>query len=232
MEYLHMNLLNPTFAAAIAQIILINVVLSGDNALVIAMAARNLPMQHQKKAVIWGGVAAICMRVVLTVIAVQLLRIPFVQFIGGLLLVWISIKLLIDQDKGLAESSFKGGLFGAIKTILIADVVMSMDNTLAIAAVAKGDWALLILGLTLSIPLIVMGSTAIMKVMDRFPTIIYLAAGIIAWTAGEMIESDASVKPFLENFQLETHNMPIALTIGVVMFGWLYNRRQMRKIKI
>jgi len=227
-----MNLLNPTFAAAIAQIILINVVLSGDNALVIAMAARNLPMQHQKKAVIWGGVAAICMRVVLTVIAVQLLRIPFVQFIGGLLLVWISIKLLIDQDKGLAESSFKGGLFGAIKTILIADVVMSMDNTLAIAAVAKGDWALLILGLTLSIPLIVMGSTAIMKVMDRFPTIIYLAAGIIAWTAGEMIESDASVKPFLENFQLETHNMPIALTIGVVMFGWLYNRRQMRKIKI
>ena len=232
MEYLHMNLLNPTFAAAIAQIILINVVLSGDNALVIAMAARNLPMQHQKKAVIWGGVAAICMRVVLTVIAVQLLRIPFVQFIGGLLLVWISIKLLIDQDKGLAESSFKGGLFGAIKTILIADVVMSMDNTLAIAAVAKGDWALLILCLTLSIPLIVMGSTAIMKVMDRFPTIIYLAAGIIAWTAGEMIESDASVKPFLENFQLETHNMPIALTIGVVMFGWLYNRRQMRKIKI
>lgn len=226
----NMDIVSPAFLAALAQIMLVNIVLSGDNAVVIALAARNLPAQHQKTAILWGSGGAILLRVVLTVVAVELLKIPYLQALGGLLLVWIALQLLLEEDEeeGDASHHTHDNLFAAVKTILIADVVMSLDNTLAIAGVAKGDWTLLIVGLGLSIPLIVVGSTVIMKVMDRFPIVVYIGAALIAWTAGEMIDSDHAVEPMLPGFMHGTPYLAIALTVGVVGYGWWSNARKAR----
>jgi YjbE family integral membrane protein len=227
-----MDFLNATFLAALAQIMLVNIVLSGDNAVVIALAARNLPSQHQKKAILWGSGGAIVLRVLLTIVAVQLLKIPFLQFLGGLLLVWIALQLLLEEDEADdGDHKAHGDLMGAVKTILIADVVMSLDNTLAIAGVAKGDWTLLITGLALSIPLIVVGSTVIMKIMDRFPVVVYVGAALIAWTAGEMMDSDAAIQPYLPGMFHGTVYLPLLLTIGVVGYGWWNNYKQGRSAK-
>jgi len=220
-----MEFLNASFFAALLQIMLVNVVLSGDNAVVIALAARNLPPQYQKKAVLWGSGGAIVLRVLLTIVAVQLLKIPYLQALGGLLLVWIALQLLVEKDDDAGEHHAHAGLMGAVKTILVADVVMSLDNTLAIAGVAKGDWTLLIVGLGLSIPLIVVGSTVIMKIMDRFPVVVYIGAALIAWTAGEMIDSDAAIQPWLPALFHGTPYLAMLLTVGVVGYGWWYNAR-------
>jgi YjbE family integral membrane protein len=226
-----MDFLNAAFLAALAQIMLVNIVLSGDNAVVIALAARNLPPQHQKQAILWGSGGAIVLRVLLTIVAVQLLKIPFLQFLGGLLLVWIAVQLLVEEDEAEGEHKAHGDLWGAVKTILIADVVMSLDNTLAIAGVAKGDWMLLIVGLALSIPLIVVGSTVIMKIMDRFPVVVYVGAALIAWTAGEMMDSDAAIEPYLPGMFHHTIYLPLLLTLGVVGYGWWSNFKQGRSAK-
>lgn len=223
-----MEILSASFFAALLQIMLVNIVLSGDNAVVIALAARNLPPQHQKKAILWGSGGAIVLRIFLTIIAVQLLQIPYLQALGGLLLVWIAVQLLVENDEEDGEHHAHSNLWGAVKTILIADVVMSLDNTLAIAGVAKGNWTLLIVGLALSIPLIVVGSTVIMKLMDRFPIVVYIGAALIAWTAGEMIDSDKAVEPFMPAVFHGTPYLPILLTVGVIGFGWLSNYRQGR----
>lgn len=213
------------FWVALLQIMLVNIVLSGDNAVVIALAARNLPAKHQKMAILWGSGGAIVLRVGLTVIAVQLLKIPFLQFVGALLLVWIALQLLVEDDEAEGSHHAHDNLWGAVKTILIADVVMSLDNTLAIAGVAKGDWMLLITGLALSIPLIVVGSAVIMKLMDRFPIIVYVGAGLIAWTAGEMIDSDKAVQPYLPEVFHATPYLAILLTLGVISYGWWHNQK-------
>jgi YjbE family integral membrane protein len=223
-----MEFLNVSFFAALAQIMLVNIVLSGDNAVVIALAARNLPPQHQNKAILWGSGGAIVLRVLLTIVAVQLLKIPFLQGLGGLLLVWIALQLLLEDDAEEGEHKAHGGLMGAVKTILIADVVMSLDNTLAIAGVAKGNWTLLIVGLALSIPLIVLGSTLIMKTMDRFPIVVYVGAALIAWTAGEMIDSDKAVQPWLPELLQDSLYLPVLLTVLVVGLGWYSNARRKR----
>ena len=213
------------FLIALMQIMMVNIVLSGDNAVVIALAARNLPAHQQKQAVLWGSGGAIVLRVVLTIVAVALLKIPFLQFFGALLLVWIAVKLLIEDEHGEGEShKAEDNLFAAVKTILIADVVMSLDNTLAIAGIAKGDWPLLITGLVLSIPLIVFGSTIIMKLIARFPVIVYIGAGLIAYTAGEMMESDKAVQPYLPGIFHDTPYLAILLTVGVIAYGWWRNR--------
>ena len=226
-----MDFLNLSFFAALAQIMLINIVLSGDNAVVIAMAARNLPAQHQNKAIVWGSGGAIVLRVLLTVVAVQLLKIPFLQCLGGLLLVWIALQLLLEDDVEEGANHAHTGLLGAVKTILLADVVMSLDNTLAIAGVAKGNWSLLIVGLALSIPLIVLGSTLIMKTMDRFPVVVYVGAGLIAWTAGEMIDSDQALQPYLPQLLQDTVYLPLLLTVGVTGLGWYSNVRRKRSAR-
>jgi YjbE family integral membrane protein len=220
-----MEIFTAHFLTALLQVILVNIVLSGDNAVVIALAARNLEPRHRRLAIIWGSVGAIGLRVLLTVAAVQLLKTPFLQFVGALLLIWIAFKLLIEDSAGDAQHHAHGDLFGAIRTILIADVVMSLDNTLAIAAVAQGDWTLLIIGLVLSIPLIVMGSTLIMKIMDRFPIVVYIGAGLIAWTAGEMIDSDKAVQPYLPGIFHHTYWLPLAITVVVIGYCWWHNRR-------
>jgi len=217
------------FWVALAQVMMVNIVLSGDNAVVIALAARSLPAHQQKIAILWGSGGAVVLRIILTVVAVALLKIPYLQAIGGLLLVWIAYQLLAEEDEAEGEAHHThGNLMSAIKTILIADVVMSLDNTLAIAAIAKGDWTLLIVGLGLSIPLVVFGSTIIMKMMDRFPVIVYVGAGLIAYTAGEMIDGDKAAQPYLPGIFHGTPYLAILLTVAVVGYGWWYNTKKGR----
>ena len=221
------------FWAALLQISFIDIVLSGDNAVVIAMAARGLPPHQQKTAVIWGSGGAVVLRVLLTMIVVTLLNIPFLKGVGGLLLVWIAFKLLVEDDepKG-TDHHNHGNLASAVKTILIADAVMSLDNMLAIAAVSKGNYLLLAFGLALSIPLVVFGSTLIMKLMERFPIIVYIGSGLIAYTAGEMIHGDKMLQPYLPDL---LHRLPyllaIILTVAVVGIGWWRNRRKGRSAR-
>jgi len=208
--------------AALGSIMFINLILSGDNAVVIALASRNLPPDQRRKAVFWGSLGAVVLRIGLTVVAAFLLKIPYLQFAGGLALLYIAVKLIAD-DKGEVKCQEAACLSEAIKVILVADVIMSLDNVLAIAGVAGGSWALLGFGLALSIPLVVFGSQLILKLMDRFPVIIYIGAAILGWTAAKMIVGDAAVGAMLSSFALP---IEVAMTVGVVAAGyWLKNRR-------
>lgn len=191
-----MEFTSAAFWAALGSIIVANILLSGDNAVVIALAARGLPAHQQKKAIFWGSGAAIVMRIALTVLAAEILTWPYLKIIGGLLLLYIGVSLILDDDSG-EEADQKvvaSSLFAAVRTILVADLVMSLDNVLAVAAAAKGDMVLLIIGLALSIPLIIAGSTMLLKVMERFPIIITLGAALLGFLAGEMELTDPAVE--------------------------------------
>ena len=181
---------NPVFWIGLGQIIVVNIVLSGDNAVVIALAARSLPPNQQKQAIIWGSVAAIVMRVILTIVAVEMLKLPYLKLVGALLLFYIAVQLLVPEESGDDGIKSGGNLWAAIRTILIADLVMSLDNVIGVAAAAKGDNILLMLGLAISIPLIIFGSTIILKLMDRYPMIITGGAALLGWVAGEMLITD------------------------------------------
>jgi YjbE family integral membrane protein len=185
------------FWIGLVKIIWINIILSGDNAVVIALAARSLPPHQQRKAVLWGSGAAVIMRIALTVVAVQLLALPYLQVVGGLLLLWIGVQLLGDEEEGEGEAKEYGTLGAAVRTILIADLVMSLDNVIAVAAAAKGSNTLLIIGLAISIPLVIFGSTLMIKLMERFPIIIVLGAALIGWVGGETIVNDVAFKDML-----------------------------------
>jgi YjbE family integral membrane protein len=187
----------PEFWIGLLKIVWINIILSGDNAVVIALAARSLPPNQQRMAVLWGSGAAVVMRIALTVVAVQLLALPYLQILGGLLLLWIGVQLLGDEDEGEGEVRETGTLMAAVRTILIADLVMSLDNVIAVAAAAKGSLTLLVLGLAISIPLVIFGSTLMIKLMERFPVIVVLGAGLIGWVGGETIISDTALKDVL-----------------------------------
>jgi YjbE family integral membrane protein len=180
------------FWTGLLSIILVNIVLSGDNAVVIALAARSLPKHQQGKAIAWGAGAAVALRIVLTIVAVEALKYPFLKIIGALLLFWIAVKLLIPED-GEENIESSDNLIQAIKTILVADLVMSMDNVIGVAAAAKGSMTLLILGLAISIPLVIFGATILLKLMDRFPIIITIGAGLLGWVSGEMLVTDPYV---------------------------------------
>ena len=184
------ELLTSHFWLGLGAIIWVNIILSGDNAVVIALAARSLPAHQQNKAVIWGAGAAVVLRIVLTIVAVELLKFAYLKLIGGALLFWIAVKLLVPEDGGGDGVKTSSNLIGAIKTILIADLVMSLDNVIAVAAVAKGSILLLVLGLLISIPLVVFGATMLMKLMERYPVIITVGAALIAYVAGEMLVTD------------------------------------------
>ena len=193
-----MEMLQSTdFWIGLLKIIWINIILSGDNAVVIALAARSLPPHQQNKAVLFGSGAAVLMRIGLTVVAVQLLALPYLQIVGGMLLLWIGVQLLGDEDEGEGETKEYGSLMAAVRTILIADLVMSLDNVIAVAAAAKGSMTLLILGLAISIPLVIFGSTLMIKLMERFPVIVVLGAALIGWVGGETIISDTALKGLL-----------------------------------
>lgn len=220
-----MSLLShPDFWIALAQIILINIVLSGDNAVVIAMASRSLAPSQQKKAILFGSVGAIVLRLVLTFFAVYLLTLPYLKFIGAALLLWIGVGLL-KEDDGDEELAGHTSLAAAIKTIVVADVVMSLDNVVGVAAAAKGDVLLLGVGLVISIPLIIFGSTVILKLMGRFPIIVTLGAALLGWVAGEMALTDPSIAAWSEQQHLLHTLVPALGAIGVVTLGrWLTSR--------
>jgi len=196
------ELLTSQFWLGLGAIIWVNIILSGDNAVVIALAARSLPQRQQKLAILWGAAAAVVLRIILTVVAVELLKLSFLKLIGGVLLFWIAVKLLVPEDEGGDDVKSSDHLIGAIKTILIADLVMSLDNVIAVAAVAKGSILLLVLGLVISIPLVVFGATLLMKVMERYPVIITVGAALIGYVAGEMLVTDPTV---IEWFRANAH---------------------------
>ena len=194
-----MTFSDTTFWIALLEIIGINIVLSGDNAVVIALAARSLPPKQQKQAVIWGSAAAVVMRIILTIVAVELLRLPFLKLIGAALLLWIGIQLLLpEKEEGHGGASVQGGMFIAIRTILIADLVMSLDNVIGVAAAAKGSTTLLVLGLLISIPLVIFGSTMLMRFMERWPVIITIGGALLGWVAGEMAVTDPAVMAWVD----------------------------------
>jgi len=191
-----LDLSSPLFWSAFGSIVLANIVLSGDNAVVIAMAARTLKPEQRGKAIFWGSAAAIVMRIVLTIVAIQLLTLPYLKIIGAVLLVYIGVDLLKGEDEGNGEGKEINGMAAAIRTILIADLVMSLDNVLAVAAAAKGNLPLLVLGLLISIPLIIFGATLLTKVMERFPIIITIGAALLGFLAGEMLVTDPAVTAY------------------------------------
>lgn len=191
-------MLGADFWIGLFKIVWINIILSGDNAVVIALAARGLPPQQQKKAVLLGSGAAVVLRIALTVVAAKLMQLPFVEVIGGLLLLWIGVGLLKAEDEEENSASVaRQGMMAAVRTILLADLVMSLDNVIAVAAAAGGDMLLLILGLAISIPLVIFGSTLMIKLMERFPVIVTLGAALIGWVAGETITSDHMLEGFV-----------------------------------
>ena len=222
-----MNFGDPLLWIALLQIIGVNIVLSGDNAVVIALAARGLPPQQQKKAIFWGSGAAVVMRIVLTIVAVELLRLPFLKLVGAGLLLWIAVGLLLPDDEGEEHGATGTSLAAAIKTILLADLVMSLDNVIAVAAAAKGSNFLLIVGLAVSIPLVVFASQLLLTLMQRFPIIITLGAALLGWVAGDMAVTDPIDKPWVDVHAAFLHwGAPLAGAIGVVVVGkWLAARK-------
>ena len=186
MEFLN----SADFWIGLVKIVWINIILSGDNAVVIALAARSLPPAQQKKAIMFGSGAAVVLRIVLTIVAAKLLELSFLQVIGGVLLLWIGYQLLTGDEDEEGEAKGHGSMVAAIRTILIADLVMSLDNVIAVAATAQGNMVLLILGLAISIPMVIFGSTLMIKLMERFPVIVTLGAALIGWVGGETIVND------------------------------------------
>jgi YjbE family integral membrane protein len=221
-----MNVTSPEFWIALMQIIGVNIVLSGDNAVVIALAARGLPPQLQKRAIAWGSGAAVLMRIVLTIVALELLRLPYLKIAGAALLMWIAVQLLLpDHDDG-GPGGPTSSIGAAIKTILLADLVMSLDNVIAVAAAAKGDVPLLIIGLAISIPLVVFASRVLLKLMERFPIIITLGAALLGWVAGDMLVTDPVDKPWVDAQAAFLHWAAPAVCAGIVLAigRWLASR--------
>ena len=232
-----MDLSLHAFWIPLVKIIWINIVLSGDNAVVIALAARSLPPRQQKLAVGWGSGAAVAMRIVLTVFAVALLQLPYLKMIGAALLLWIGVQLLLPEE---GEEHIDGheNLLAAIKTILIADLVMSLDNVIAVAAAAGDSIGLLVLGLGISIPLVIFGSTLLMRVMERFPIIVTAGGALLGFVAGEMAVTDPALRAWMsDNFTLldgkpTLAGMHLEIIVGllgaalVVLIGKLLASRQ------
>ncbi|MCS7462669.1 TerC family protein [Paenibacillus doosanensis] len=213
----------------LAQIMLINIVLSGDNAVVIALACRNLPAEQQRKAIFLGSGGAIALRVVLTFAAAWLLQIPYVQPAGGLLLLWIAFKLLMNDEREEQTASSRH-LGAAVRTIITADLVMSLDNVLAVAGAASGNLLLIGLGLASSIPLVIWGSQFLMKLMNRFPVIVLLGVGLLGYTAGKMILSDDTVAQWVHSLSPAVHTaIPLLLGASVVAAGRALERRRRHK---
>ena len=221
----------PEFWVAALQIVVINILLSGDNAVVIALACRNLPPQQRRWGVFWGAIGAIVLRVILTFFAVSLLKLSFLKIIGGLLLVWIGIKLIAEEDdEGGHDVQASDKLFAAIRTVVIADLVMSIDNVLGVAAAAKGSLLLLIFGLVVSVPLVIGGAQLIMRVIERFPFLIVAGGGLLGYVAGELIVEDSAIVDWVHaHARWLTWGAPllgIAAVVGPAK--WLQNRARAR----
>jgi YjbE family integral membrane protein len=225
-----MEFMSAPWWSALLAIILIDLVLAGDNAIVIALAARNLPPHLQKKAIVWGTVGAIVVRSAMTVGVVWLLKIPGLMLVGGLGLIWIAYKLLADQGGDEHEGPVASTFWGAMKTIVIADALMGVDNVLGVAGAAHGSFDLVVIGLLVSVPIVVFGSTMVLKLVERFPIIIQAGAAVLAFTAAKMIVGEPLLDPVFDPPEFihtaarwGTYAVVVA---GVLLGGWLATRRQ------
>lgn len=212
------------------EIVFINVLLSGDNAVVIALAAQQLPKEQRKKAVWWGAGAAVALRCLLTLVAITLLELPFIQIAGALMLFIIAVKLVTDAAGGHLEEDTKqvrkaGSLGQAVRTIIAADFIMSLDNVLAVAAVAEGEPVLILLGIALSIPMIIWGSQLLSKLLAKFPLLVYLGGGLLGFAAGEMLVHDPVLLPYLAQLRTLEHAVPVLCVPLVIVVALLRLRR-------
>ncbi len=219
---------SPQFWVAALEIIVINILLSGDNAVVIALACRNLPKAQRKLGIFWGVIGAVVLRIILTFFAVQLLLLPYVQLVGAALLVWIGIKLVAEDEGDGPEVAASDRLISAIKTVIIADLVMSLDNVIGVAAAAKGSLLLLVFGLVVSIPLVVVGAQLIMKLIERLPWLVIAGGGLLGYIAGEIAAADTAVKPWIDEHAPSLHYIaPVAGVLIVVAVGvWLMRKNR------
>ena len=227
--------LTAQFWVAVGQIIMIDILLGGDNAVVIALACRQLPPALRTKGILWGTAGAIVLRVILIAFALTLLQIPYLKLVGAALLLWIGIKLLVpdgDDDHSNIQGSDK--LWAAVKTVVVADLVMSIDNVIAIAGAATGAGAqhqmpLVIFGLLVSIPIIVWGSQLVLKLMDRFPIIITAGGMLLGWIAGTMAHTDPAIKDWLPQTPVWNYSLGAAGAVLVLLAGWVLGRRASAK---
>lgn len=218
------------FVSALAAIVVIDLVLAGDNAIVIALAARRLPDHLRTKAIFWGTFGAVALRSTMTLFVVWLLDIPGLMLGGGVLLVWIAWKLIAPAEDSSHEFKPAANFWGAIKTIVIADAVMGIDNVLGVAGAAHGSFLLVVIGLLISIPIIVFGSQLVLKWMERYPSIIYIGAAVLAWTAGKMITEGPIVNEYLSSNGTASAAIQVLIVSGVVGLGYLRNRRSTRAV--
>ncbi|KZE80586.1 TerC family protein [Paenibacillus elgii] len=213
-----MEWLSVEFLLALMNIVLIDLVLAGDNAIVIALAARNLPKEQQKGAVLWGTVGAVIIRVIATLAVVWLLKLPALLLIGGVVLIWIAYKLLVDKKDHAIEA--KPQLWPAIRTIMIADAAMGFDNVMAVAGASHGSFLLVVLGLIISVPIMVWGSTMFIKLLEKFPWIIYIGSGVLAYTAGSMLTGDPLVKEWFIANPIVKWGLVAIIVLGVLLAGY------------
>jgi YjbE family integral membrane protein len=219
-----MEVFSTGFLPALAAIIIIDLVLAGDNAIVIALAARNLPAHLRTRAIVWGTVGAIVVRTVLTLAVVWLLKVPGLMLAGGLMLLWIAYRLLTQQGGDGTHVSPASSFIGAMQTIIVADAVMGLDNVLAVAGAASGNWVLVVCGLLISVPIVIWGSTLILKWIERYPSIVYVGGAVLAWTAAKMTIGE----PFVEEWLGNRVTWPIfaAFILGTLGLALLTNRRR------
>jgi YjbE family integral membrane protein len=221
-----MEFLSTEWLSALLAIILIDIVLAGDNAIVIALAARNLPPHLQRKAIMWGTVGAIAVRAVMTLAVVWLLKVPGLMLVGGIGLIWIAYRLIApagsDDHQGPVATTF----VGAMKTIVIADALMGVDNVLGVAGAAHGSFDLVVIGLLISVPIVVAGSAVVLKLVERFPIIIQIGAGVLAFTAAKMIVSEPLLDDVFDPHALARGTLYATLIVGVLAAGWWAGRRR------
>jgi YjbE family integral membrane protein len=221
-----MEFFSPQFLSALLAIIVIDLALAGDNAIVIALAARDLPARLQKKAILWGTAGAIAVRVLMTLAVVWLLGIPGLMAAGGAVLVWIAWKLLKPQAADSHHVRAAATFGGAMQTIIVADAAMGLDNVLAVAGAAHGSFALVVIGLLISIPIVVWGSTLILKWVERFPWIVHVGVAVLCWTAAQMIVNEPLVKDFFAAHDAPRIAVHVAVFTGVFALGALAGRRR------
>lgn len=225
-----MELFSMPWWSALLAIILIDLVLAGDNAIVIALAARNLPPEHQNKAILWGTVGAIVIRSAMTVGVVWLLKIPGLMLVGGLGLLWIAYKLITDTSEDEHQGGTATTFWGAMKTIIVADALMGVDNVLGVAGAANGDFTLVVIGLLISIPIVVLGSKLVLQLVEKWPVIINLGAAVLAFTAAQMVINEKLLDPIFDggetiNFIARGATYAVAV-VGVLGLGWWATRKQ------
>ncbi|WP_442599624.1 TerC family protein [Neobacillus sp. D3-1R] len=219
-----MEFFSSGYLSALLSIIIIDLVLAGDNAIVIGLAARTLPKNQQKKVIIWGAFGAILIRILATLVVVWLLKIPGLLLIGGVLLVWIAFKLLVEDKNHDVKPS--KSFWAAIKTIVIADALMGLDNVLAVAGAAHGDFSLVVIGLLVSVPIVVWGSTLILKWVDRYPIIITIGAGVLAFTASKMITGEKFIKGLFDDNPILKWGISALIVIGVILSGRIKKKKK------